>query len=288
MTTISQATLAASVMLGLVSIPAVSQTATFDGNFTQDMPNITTSESTPKQVSRTTSPEGFRASIETAFSEFTTKIASGSANASLESPDSELQVKKSSGRTEWILTTPHGKLTVQKSSTKAVETAETPQGTLKLVKQNGGVTEEFSGSNRAEVEKARKEMKQLMQDKKKKLDEKKQKLREQALPNVEVVANSSTGSGYGNNSQEHVVIVNNEPSEINLEGWKIQNNNPASYTFEDVSVPADSKLRVYSSEKEDVEFSGNAVYDTGLTWENGGDTATLFNSEGAKVEERSY
>lgn len=288
MTTVSEAAIAASVILGLISIPAVSQTTTSPDSFQADLPNVSSSESTPVRVSQTTSAEGFQASIETAFDEFTAQVSRGSANASLESPGSSLEVEKTPEGVEWTLTTPEGKLTVRKSSTRAVETTSTAQGTLEVVRQNGAVSERFTGSDRSAVEKTRNQLKQLMHQRKTDLDRKRQQLRQQAQPDIELVVNSSTASGYGNNTQEHVILINNEPKPVNIDGWTLQNNNPDSYTFGDVSIPAYSRLRVYTSDEDQVPFDGEAVYDTGLSWENGGDTATLLDQRGTQIAKQEY
>jgi len=86
-----------------------------------------------------------------------------------------------------------------------------------------------------------------------------------------------------------VIIVNEEYEAMNLEGWEIQNDRSDSYEFGDLKLDAGERIHVYTNSKEKVTNSHeNAVYDSGVVWTNGGDTATLFNNEGIEMVEDSY
>lgn len=288
MESITQAAIAASVLIGLMAVPAASKTVDFSEESSSDLSDISGAEDVPEQVSRTASTDSFRASISTAFDEFSAFISPDSANASIENLESSLEVDRSPSETEWVLTTSQGRLTVVESSNAEVEEVSTPRGTLKTETRNGAKTTEFSGSDREEVEKTAHELQQLLEDKKKEVDEKRDRIRKQGLPDIEVVANESTASGFGDNDQEYVVLVNKEFEEVSLDGWVLKDDG-GSHELEGVTLGAREELYVYSSAKEDVENPGEpAVFDTGIAWNNGGDTATLKNAEGTEIAEESY
>jgi len=288
MASMTQAAVAASVLVGLMAVPAASQTVDFQESSLEDISDISASEELPEEVSRTTSADSFRASISTAFSDFTTAVVPGSANATLEDSTSSLEVSRSPSRTEWKLTTPEGTITKIESSRAEIEKVSTPQGNLRSKTRNGAETVEFSGSNRDRVEKKAHELRQMLEDRRTRLERKKERIRQQSLPDIEVIANESSASGFGDNDQEHVVIRNNEFEEINLQGWKIQDDS-GSHEFGSVIIGPREKFHVYSGDSDDVENPERpAVLGTSIAWNDGGDTATLLNVEGVEISEKSY
>jgi hypothetical protein len=288
MTSVGEAALAASVIVGMISIPAVSQTSVNQNSAAQTLPNISQTESQPRQVTRQTSSNGFYAAIDTAMQDFSTFVSADSSNATLENSVSELSVSRSSDSVEWVLETPEGRLEIRQNYRKTVETAETPYGTLKKVKKNGAARTSFQGSDRQKVEKIREKLRDQMQQKKQEIDQKRQELKQTALPKVEVMLNESLASGYGNNTEEHVVIINQGSEKVSLDGWKLQNKDPETYSFKDTEIEAGQKLKVYSSEADELPDIENAVYNSELTWHNSGDTATLKNDKGIEVAEDGH
>ncbi len=281
MATIAQAAVAASVLVGLVSIPAASQSVTSGKVVSDDLPDISSSEEVPKQVSREASSDSFSAEVKTAFNEFRTEVTSGSVEASVENPNSRLDVERTPSGTTWELTASSGTLTLEESGDRVVEKSSTPYGSLEVTRHEGTREVEFEGSSREKVEKRHQELMKMMESRKEDLDERRQDLRERVRPNVEVIANSSTASGFGDNDQEHVVLVNNDLEEVNLEGWTLEDE-AGSYTFPSVALESGDRLKVYSSQ----EWKGNEG--TGISWNDGGDTATLSDSEGQEIDSESY
>lgn len=285
MTSVAHAAAAASVLVGLVSVPAVSKTAV-EPSMT---PNVTevSDNATSRQVTRQVSSDGFSATVSTAFNELKTSVTPGGVDTSLKSLGSKLEVDKQPGRTVWTLTTSSGSLKIVQTPSKTREIVETPQGTLKRTQAGATVRTSFDGSDRASVEEARTELKDLFRSKKQKMDRKRRSIAPSdsntaTEAQVTVTANESTGSGYGNNTLEHVVI-SNQGASVNLEGWSLENNNPQSAELESYVLESGESVKVYSS---DVDADG--ITGTGISWENGGDTATLFDSDGEKVAEDSY
>lgn len=281
MATISHAAVAASVVIGLVSIPSASMAATSGSTASADIPDVSDSEEVPKEVSRSTSSDGFEASVKTAFKEFKTEVNHDSMESSLENPGSRLEVEKKPSETEWKLVTSRGTLKISSSGETVEEVAETPLGTLEITREGGEKTVRFEGSKRSEVEERYNQMRQKMEERKQELEERRQELERSGVPNVRVVANESTASGFGDNEDEHVVLVNSDINSVDLDGWKLSDE-ATSYEMPSLTLKPGEKVKVYSSQ----EWHG--FEGTGISWNDGGDTATLENNEGVKVDETSY
>jgi hypothetical protein len=178
-------------------------------------------------------------------------------------------------------------MVLERTPTGVVETVETPAGTLETVRDKGAVEERFTGSNRSQVEESASTLRDLMQQKKQEMMEKKDEVAPQdslgsSAVSLEITANQSTAGGFGDNDLEHVVIANTGESDISLDGYTLRNDNPDSYSFEEVTLEVGESIQVYSNDPESV--SEEAVTGTGLTWANGGDTAQLLKDEEVVVE----
>lgn len=283
MTSISQAAVAASVLVGLVSVPAVSQTAPPKNSMETAIPNVST-EDAGREVVKSVSPDGFEAEISTAFEKFTTRANPERANATLQTPTSDLRMEKTSKGAEWKLATARGALTVKRSHDSVTEITETPEGTLKVVREDGATTRKFRGSDRSAVEEARERLHNRLEEKKQQMDDRREELEPEKKVSIRI--NSSLADGYGNNTEEHALIINEGKKAYNLDGWTVKDDD-GNYQIEDEVVEPDEKLRVYSSSEEDVSFNGKAVYGA-MAWTNGGTQAILLDSDGEKVDESSF
>ncbi|MFB6147858.1 MAG: lamin tail domain-containing protein, partial [Candidatus Nanohaloarchaea archaeon] len=275
MAAIPQAAIAASVIVGLLAVPAASKGVEMTGAATKELPDVSTAESVPKTVSRMVSSDRFHAVIETAFNRFSTSISSGSANATLESPAAELKVTRTPDSIEWVLTTPDGTLRVVKSSEKVVREVSTPNGELRVVEDEGSRKVSFTGSDRRELEKKMQQLMDLLEQKRKELQERRSRLRQRAMPDIRVVINDSLASSQESSATpEQVVLVNRELQPVSLEGWKIRDASSV-YRFGDVVLEPGEKLHVYSANNSVVDGEPPAVYDTAIGWNGDSDTATL-------------
>lgn len=286
MTSIQHAAIAASVIVGLLSIPAASQTAGIPSAVTGDLPNVSQSQEIPRESFTRVTEDGFVRQVETAFNSFATNISSGSASARLENPGSRLEVNRNPSRTEWVLSTPSGTLEVVKTSSRTFEQTVTPQGTIRFEKVNGDREVNFTGSSREEVEQTHHDLLQLLKQKKQEIENRRSRMREEAMPDVELVANASTASGFGDNDREHVVVVNRDFEPVSLKGWKLTDESLSSHEFGEVSVPARGRLHVYSGTPEDPDQP--FVEGTGISWNDGGDTATLYTGDAKQMAEETY
>ncbi|MFB6291796.1 MAG: lamin tail domain-containing protein [Candidatus Nanohaloarchaea archaeon] len=287
MPTMYEAAMAASLIVGLVSIPAASQSLDASQNLSADLPEISSSQSVPREVVSNTSAEGFTRSVETAFNSFRTSIESDSVRVELENPSTRLTLDRKPGRTTWELTTSRGKLELVESSARTVERTETPSGTLVRVERGGKVSEKFRGTHREEVEKTAQELRDLMEQQQKEVERRQKKMARQNLPEIELVANKTTAdeeSGGG----EYVILVNTGRQEADLENWVLSNQDSDTHSFGQVSLMPGERLYVYNNGADEVSRKReNAVYGTGLDWDMD-DTASLQSSSGMKVEEVSY
>lgn len=283
MATISQAAIAASLLVGLLSVPVASQTVEISDSVSSNLSQISGSSEVPSEVSISTSPDGFAATIKSAFSRFTTQIEPGAVNASLENPSSAFEVRRTTSGTEWMLSTSEGTLTVEETANKQLEEVSTPQGTLRISTVDGTTSEEFSGQNRDQVEQTRHELQQLLEQKKQELDDRRQQLRMRGMADVEVVVNQTTAK-----SPEYVVLFNKDFEPVDIGGWRIQDE-ASEHTFESVTIGPRERLHVYSAEESEVEDPVSpAVFNTGISWNDNGDTATLFTDKGLEVDKESY
>lgn len=283
MTSISQAAVAASVLVGLVSIPAVSKTAPPANSVSTQIPNVST-DSAGREVVKSVSPSGFHATISTAYEEFTANANPDEANASLETPTADLQMEKTADGAKWVLSTARGQLTIQRTHDSVTEITETPEGTLQTVRKDGGTRTVFQGSDREQVEEARDRLHALLQEKKRQLDDRRTELRPDR--DLMIKMNSSLAEGYGNNSEQHALVINDDDREIDLDGWTVSDGDE-EHPVTDVSLSPGETLRIYSSSSDDIDYDGKAVYDA-MAWTNSGDTAILIDSEGEEVARSSF
>lgn len=285
MTDIGSSIVVASMIVGMLTIPAASKTINSSSGVSADLPNISSSNSIPKQVSTNSSPDSFTRRVETAFQEFTTEVSSESVKTSVESAGSRLKIQKKPSGTSWTLESSPGKLVITKSPSKTVEKVETPYGSLKKVREDGGTRESFEGSDRQKVEEIAQKLREEMKDRK-------QDIQNQRKASETNQYSRSIEIDEINRTEDYLVITNDMSMAVDLEGWELTDDSDTGvYKFKDAEIPANGELYVYrkeSSEHDVEEKEGaNYVYDSGLNWNRYHDTATLW-KDGSKVAEKSY
>lgn len=285
MADIGSSMMVASMIVGMLTVPAASQTIDSSNSISENLPNISSSDTVPEEVSTNSSSESFTRRVETAFQEFETSISSESAETSVESADSRLDIQKSPEETVWKLETSQGNLEITRTSTKTVEEVETPYGSLKTTRINGGVQENFEGSDREKVKTAAEDLRSLMEQKKEEIQQQKTQTQiDQYSQNLQIVEI--------NKSEDFVVLNNQMSREISVEGWKISDE-VKSHEFGDASIPSGGELIIYRDSKSEIgteEKEGvNHAYGTDIVWnqESSGDTATI-SKDGEVIAEKSY
>jgi hypothetical protein len=154
--------------------------------------------------------------------------------------------------------------------------------------KDGARTTEFSGSDRQEVDRVRRQLHDLLEQRRRQLEQRGERLRDRAMPDVEVVANSSTASSTSSSqTPEHVVLVNREFEPVEIDGWELSD--PASsYRFSDLTLEPGERLHVYTGPESEVDGSEPAVFDTGISWNDDGDVVVLENGDGKQITRESY
>lgn len=283
MADIASSVMVASMIVGMLTIPAASKTIDSFAPVSADLPNISSSDNVPKQISTESSSDSFSRSVETAFQEFETHITSESAETSVESAGSSLEIEKSPEETVWKLESSKGKLVVKKSASKTIEKVETPYGSLTTSRENGGVRESFEGSKREKVESLAEDLRNLMEDKRQQIEKQRTKSQvQQYRNNIEIVSVDG--------SKDYVEVRNSFSRAISLKGWKLTDE-VGEYEFESAEIPSEGTLYIYSDSEEelDIEEEDGAeyVYGSDIAWNAGSDTATLWKN-GEKVAEKGY
>lgn len=283
MTDIGSSIMVASMIVGMLTVPAASKTINSSNGLSTDLPNISSSNSIPEKVSTNSSSDSFTRKVETAFQEFETTVSSESAETSVESADSRLEIKKSPEGTSWTLESSQGQLKIRRSASKTVEKVETPFGSLKTVRANGGVSEKFEGADRQKVEESAEDLRQLMEDKKNAIEQQRTRTqKEQYSQNIDIKEINET--------KDYVVIENRMSRTVDLEGWKLTDE-VGSYDFNSATIPSEGKLYVYTDSEDELDLEekdgASYVYDSGIAWNQGTDTATLWKN-GEEVAKKGY
>jgi|GEM_PF-2071814 len=285
MTDIGSSLLAASIMIGMISVPVASQTVDDVETFSDDLPSISDDELVQENEVTNQTSERFTRQISTAFQEIKTEVTSEGAETLVRDAETELSIERSPEATVWMLETPEANLEVETTATETVRTVETPQGTLEKRTVQGGTSENFDGADRQKVEAEMERLEEVMESKKEEVEE---------------VSEEATSDHYGQKlglevqpegESEHVIIENKGTESIDLDGWQISDRGNYHYDFEDVELSGGSKLYLYTNEKEDVETEdgeGINLYDSGILWNQQGDEARLKGSEGEELVTESY
>jgi hypothetical protein len=287
MADIANAAILASLVVGMVSIPAASGSIDSQNSIAEPVENISSTESVPTEESTELDTDSFTRTVSTAFSSFRTSIESGEVQGQLETTQSDLRLEKDAGSVTWTLETPQGRLEVEQTSTGVTEITETPQGTLTEETDNGAYSTRFEGSDREAVEETSEELRDMMEEKRQEYLQKSDRMRtEQYRQGINLDVAPET--------PEKAIIRNEMDQSLDLEGWEVANNNPDRDEL-NVTLESGQELHLYSAEEDDEELENVTendediyVYGSGLTWEDGGDTATLFDSQGNEVERYSY
>ncbi|MFB6207800.1 MAG: lamin tail domain-containing protein [Candidatus Nanohaloarchaea archaeon] len=278
MATISEAMAMASIIVGLVSIPAASQSLNGPTNFSDSLTNISAAGDVPRSESTELSQDRFVRTVGNAFHGFREEVSSGSTNVSLENPNSRLSIQKKPSGTVYVLISPEGELRIEKSANGIRETVTTPAGTLLRQREQGNIREEFTGSDREKVEDAARELRQLMEQKKTRIDSLNQDSREQFRPDIELEVKPDEG--------EYVKLTNAGPKPVNMEDWRIEDEGGNAYSFPEVELSPGATVTLYTGDGEDSD--SELYWGTSSVWNNDGDTATLYNSRGEEVSSESY
>lgn len=278
MVSLYESIMAASVIVGLLSVPAASETLQPQESLTAELDEVST-EHIPENVVEEVSSDRFFRTAESAFQEFTTEVESDSTEIVLENPSSRLEVEQKPGEKIWRLVTSDAEMEQIQTPEKTEEVFKMPEGTLQRTEKNGEIREEFEGSDRQHVEQKASDLREKMELKMEEVEDRQEDAMEQAMPDFSLEVNPE---------EEYVQIQNLENREIDLEGWELHDNTSNVYEF-DTEIEAGEEITLYSHEGHDSEDELYWGYSEGYSvWSQNGDVATLYNGEGEKIARQSY
>ena len=271
MDSISGSILMAAAMTGMVALPFVSDASTLE--------NVESgSDASPVEMMTKSSSDGFVRTVSTAFDRFKINITGNRSHSILERPESSIETFQSPGKTERILETSEGTYRVVEASNRRVIETDVPEGELVEKIEDGERITKFEGINRSRVKDLRDELEQRYNNEIESLESRYRGMSSDSRPDIEVyVQPESIGDG------EYVELENQGDESYELENWRIEDEDENEYTFDDVELDTGESLRVYSS-NESKEFNWGKNY----IWNDGGDTAYLYDSEDVLIAEHSY
>ncbi|OGI15769.1 hypothetical protein A3K63_00135 [Candidatus Micrarchaeota archaeon RBG_16_49_10] len=283
-----------SIILGLVSIPFLATGPMGDflptGRLVLAM-NDSDVNSIPSSFSKTLNAEKFEKSYETAFGKFRMSISGGGIYQELVKPGRTVTVAQSGDETVWKIVDKDAVVTMVKNSQKSTEICSTSDGVLEKTKEMGGVNERFTGSNLELVTQVCSDVKAIMEEEVQGIE---QLALDSDLPKIpsnfkDVVRVTNVTA---TDTPESVEIRNDGDKSLDLQGWTIQDSGNNIYTYPNYTLASGATVKVYND-------YGNTTVDCAIDlcwttkastslWNNNGDTATLKNSFGEKVDEYCY
>nr|EGQ40217.1 MAG: intermediate filament tail domain protein [Candidatus Nanosalinarum sp. J07AB56] len=273
--------LAGVVALGLLAIPAASTTIQQNSNIPSAEPPDTDKDTTqrptgvesvnrsPTSVVRRTAEVGL---------EFVSRSGPGAESSVIERPGERLRKEVSPGAKVWNLTTPSAELLVRREPSRVVETLDAASGSMRMVREDGTTSTTYKG-DRQSLESTHDEIRQRMSELQSDIEVRRARTRYSF--NLSVRENPVNGS-------EHVVLENTGDQAADLSGWRIEDAAETSYTFEELSLDPGESARIYTEPEDEVDYSDRAVFDTGIAWNDGGDTASLYTESGGELTSVSY
>ncbi len=100
---------------------------------------------------------------------------------------------------------------------------------------------------------------------------------------IVMVQYDAAGDDSRNINGEYVLIKNVGSSAVNLKGWKLMDESGNTFTFPSITLSPGEELRVHSGKGENTKTDLYWGSDKPI-WNNNGDTAYLYNSEGHLVD----
>lgn len=179
------------------------------------------------------------------------------------------------------LETPEADLTIKKTNNTEISRINSPYGTFEKGLKNGKKYSDFEGLNKTRLSSKMSEMKNI-------LEKYRSMARDKMLPDIEITISKEKA----NEDDERLLIENKDTESIQLKGWKIENSDGDTYTFEDLDLPARTTLEVYTATEEELNVTESTerlyIYGTGTDWDYYSDEAFLYNFEGEKISKDSY
>ena len=97
----------------------------------------------------------------------------------------------------------------------------------------------------------------------------------------------AAGNDNENLNDEYLVFANDGDTPLNISGWTVTDAAGHSYTFRTVTLESGAEVTLHTGTGTDTQ-TDRYWGESGAIWNNGGDTVTVRNADGAVVIERSY
>ncbi len=273
--------LAGVVALGLLVIPAASTTIQQNSDIPSAEPPET-SEGVDQQPSGVESVNRSPTSVVRRTAEvgleFVSRSGPDSESSVIERPGERLRREVSPGAKTWTLTTPSAELRIRREPSRVVETVDAASGSMRIVREDGTTSSTYEG-DRQSLETTHDELRTRMSELQSDIDVR--RTRAQYSFNLSVREDPVNGS-------EHVVLENTGDQAVDLSGWRVEDAAETSHTFDDLSLEPGESARVYSEPEDEVDYDDRAVFDTGIAWNDGEDTASLHTETGGELTSVSY
>ncbi|MDY6771569.1 MAG: lamin tail domain-containing protein [Candidatus Nanohaloarchaea archaeon] len=269
----------ASIVASLVTIPAASATVTGDApavGATLVGSSEGEAAQLPKTVSTHRDADSMSATVETSLGAATFESSSNEFTAELEHPNYRVETTKSPDGSVRTYTSSSVEYTVDTTSTTIETRCRTPYGTMTTERDGGAVDTSFTGTRQEKVRSTCEQARQQMDDGLAKLASTAADL-DMVQRQLEITALDE--------EEEYVEIENTGPIAADLVNWTVSDASGNTYTFDGTELAPGESVRVYSDAAAE-DCSGHCWEAT--VWNNGGDTATLRNSEGKTMDSFSY
>jgi len=283
MESIRSTVVTALVLVGLLALPAASENLS-----EQETVESVETANNPVEVMTRTGPDSFVKEVSTAFESFKTNTSRNQSSSTLETPNYRIETFSNPGETVKKVESDQGVLKKINSSSEKVTVVEAPEGRLVEKIVDGEKVVKFTGINKSEVESAKQILESNFDERLSEIQERKSTNKPESNENndssepssIELYVQPDTSLGEG----EYVEIRNLESEALDLESWRIEDENGASYTFEPGEIDPGNSAKLYTN-----STAGEYNWGRGLAvWNSDGDTAYLYDKEDSLISEYSY
>lgn len=106
---------------------------------------------------------------------------------------------------------------------------------------------------------------------------------------IDTAASLVNPSGYDNPAEEYICLVNEGEDAVELTGWELTDAEGIVNVLPLSSLEPRATVRVHPGGGDERADTASDLYGSeGTTWNNGGDTVTLYDADGAEVDSESF
>lgn len=270
--------LLALLVVSIIAVPQASQTITEDINSTDlnDLESISDSSEDPVSIKSSQDSRSYNQTVTSSDEQTKIRRTHNRSVTVHETPEVRIKMIKEPGLEKKIIESDKGLLVDKKSSEEDSVRVEGPEGVLIERTVNGEIKTEFEGVDLQALKSRRNSLQ-------KKLRENIGEVSVESSENtniLDVYVQPDTSVENG----EYVRLRNIGDKNIDLEGYRVEDDTGTSYTFTNGTLEPEDSIRLYT-ENSEAEFN----WDRGVAvWAMSGDKATVYNRKDQIVGEHSY